>query len=310
MKKIGYALAALLVCIALLIVSGVRFDVPVEKLLPKYANGQSKFMTIDGLNVHYRDDGKGYPLLLLHAAPSSLQTFDGVTAELAKQYRVIRLDLPGYGLTGPSAEGDYSVRWYVRFLESFLEALHVQSCCVAGNSLGGRLAVELAYARPALVRKMVLLDADGYPVDDSGVLAMRMARNTLLRPVVRWVTPRFFVAMNLKEVFGGKSPVPEATVDRYYELMLRAGNRDTFIAMSNRKPEDSSGHIRAIKVPTLILWGKADTIFPVSYAERFHRDISGSLLKVYDSVGHMPQELIPDRVAADMLSFFKGGTVR
>src|SRR3990172_9268417 len=119
MKKIMYVIGAFILAVLLAIGSGIRFDIPVEKLKAKYANGQSRFITIDGLLVHYRDEGKGFPLLLLHGAPSSLHTFDRLTAELSKKYRVIRLDLPGYGLTGPNAAGDYSLQSYMRFLDSF-----------------------------------------------------------------------------------------------------------------------------------------------------------------------------------------------
>jgi len=303
MKKILYLLGLLIFGVLILIGSGIRFDVPVDKLKPKYANGASKFIDINGLSVHYRDEGKGFPLVLLHPSPSSLHSFDGLTAELSKKFRVIRLDLPGYGLTGPNTTGDYSLRWYMQFLDSFLTALQVDSCHLAGNSFGGRLACEYAYERPARVKKLVLMDADGYPVEDAGVLAMKMARTSLLRPVVRYVTPKFFIAMNLKEVYGARYEVPTETVDRYYDLLLRTGNRDTFIAMSNQKAEDSSGHIKTLSNPTLILWGGDDSIFPPRYAERFHKDIPGSRVIVYDGVGHIPQEVVPEKIAADIQAF-------
>ncbi len=302
MKKTAYVLGTPILAFLILIASGIRPDIPMEKLKTKYANEHSRFIVIDGLSVHYRDEGQGMPLVLLHAAPSSLQTFDGVAAEFSSKYRVIRPDLPGYGLTGPNATNDYSLQWYTRFLDSFMNALHIDSCYMAGNSFGGRLAAELAYEQPVRVKKLVLIDSDGYPADDSGVLGIRMARTPLLRPIVRYVTPRFFIAMNLKEVFASRN-VPAEIVDRYYDLLRRTGNRDTFIAMSNRQPEDVSDHIKSLKIPTLILWGKEDTVFPPRYAEYFHRDIAGSRVIIYDGVGHMPQEVIPEKMAADMREF-------
>jgi pimeloyl-ACP methyl ester carboxylesterase len=303
MKKILYLLGLLLFIVLIVISAGIRPDVPVEKLKAKYANEQSRFITIDGMSVHYRDEGKGFPLVLLHASPSSLQTFDGLTKELSKKFRVIRLDLPGYGLTGPNPTGDYSLQWYMRFLDSFLTALHADSCHIAGNSFGGRLACEYAYEKPDRVKKLVLMDSDGYPVKDPGVIGMKMARTSLLRPLVRYVTPRFFIAANLKEVYGPRCEVPAETVDRYYDLFRRTGNRDTFIAMCNQAPEDSSGHIKTLRNPTLILWGRDDAIFPPRYAELFHKDIPGSKVIVYDNAGHIPQEVVPEKVAADMMAF-------
>ena len=302
MKKTVYVLGALILALLALIASGIRPDIPVEKLKPKYANEQSHFIVIDGLTVHYRDEGQGFPLVLLHASPSSLQSFDGLAAELSRKYRVIRLDLPGYGLTGPNPTGDYSLQWYMRFLGSFLNAVHVDFCYMAGNSFGGRLACEYAYQKTGTVKKLVLIASSGYPLNEEGVLAMKMARNSLLRPIVRYVTPRFFVAMNLKEVYANQN-IPAATVDRYYELMLRTGNRDTFIAMSNGEPEDNSGHIKTLKLPTLILWGGSDSIIPPRYAKFFHRDIAGSRVIIYDGLGHLPQEVAPQKLATDISNF-------
>lgn len=303
MKKALYLAGLLVGSVLIVIGAGIRPDVPVEKLKAKYTNEHSRFVAIDGLSVHYRDEGKGLPLVLLHASPSSLQTFDGIAEELSKQFRVIRLDLPGYGLTGPNATGDYSLQWYMRFLDSFLTAVQVNSCYLAGNSFGGRLACEYAYEQPGRVKKLILLAASGYPLKEEGVLAMKMARTTVFRPIVRYVTPKFFIAMNLKEVYGGRHEVPAKTVDRYYDLLLREGNRDTFIAMSNREQGESSGHIKALRIPTLILWGKDDSIIPPRYAELFHKDIPGSRVIVYDGAGHIPQEVVPEKIAADMRAF-------
>ncbi len=303
MKKLWYLPGLLIFVVLIVIGSGIRSDVPVEKLKAKYTNEQSRFVVIDGLSVHYRDEGKGYPLVLLHGSPMSLHSFDRITAELSKQYRVIRLDLPGYGLTGPNAAGDYSLEWYVRFLDSFLTALHVDSCYLAGHSFGGRLASEFAYKKKDRVKKLILLAASGYPLKEDGILAVKMARNPLLRPMVRYFTPRYFVAMNVQEAYAPSQKVPGETIYRYYDLMLRAGNRDTFIAMCNRETEDISAHISALRVPTLILWGSRDTVIPVQHAELFHRDIPGSRLIMYDGVGHIPHEVLPEKVTADIRAF-------
>lgn len=303
MKKIYYLLGMLIGAVLIVIGSGIRFDIPAEKLKAKYANEHSKFVTIEGLSVHYRDEGKGFPLVLLHGAPSSLHSFDGLTPELSRKYRVIRLDLPGYGLTGPNAAGDYSLQFYMKFLDAFLSAVRVDSCYLAGQSFGGHLAGEFAYAHPERVKKLVLIAAGGYPLQDEGVLAVTMARNSLLRPVVRYVTPRFFIAINLKQAFGQDVKVSDETIDRYYDLLLREGNRETFIDMCNRKPEDISLHVKELRVPTLILWGRNDTVIPIEYAERFRRDIPGSRVIMYDGVGHVPQEVMPEKVAADMGAF-------
>ncbi len=142
-------------------------------------------------------------------------------------------------------------------------------------------------------------------MSEEGIPAVRMARSPLFRPLVRYVTPKYFVAMNLKQAFGPDQRIPEQTLDRYYELLLRAGNRDTFIAMSNREPEDITAHIKALRIPALILWGGTDSIIPPRYADRFNQDIPGSQLIIYPGIGHLPQEVIPERVATDMRAFLQ-----
>lgn len=302
LKKTAYVILAVLLLLVVGVASMVRFDIPPEQLKAKYAAPPSKFLDVGGLSVHYRDEGQGFPLVLLHGAASSLHTWDGWARELSKDYRVIRLDLPGFGLTGPNATKDYSMAGNVRFLGAFLDKLNVPACHLAGNSYGGHIAWEFAYANPERVRKLILVDASGYPVDRK-VLAMRLAR----MPVIGWVlghtTPRFFVAMTVRQMYGDPRRVTDAVIDRYYDLILSAGNRETFRILMHARVQDPSAKIQALEVPTLILWGSEDRGIPVSCAERFHRDVRHSQLVVYQGVGHVPMEEIPGESSRDARAF-------
>jgi pimeloyl-ACP methyl ester carboxylesterase len=302
-KKIAYGLLAVLLLLVVGITSLVRFDIPPERLMAKYAAPPSKFIDVAGLNVHYRDEGQGFPLLLLHGAGSSLHTWEGWTRELSRSYRVIRLDLPGFGLTGPNATKDYSMAWNVRFLAAFLDKLNVRECYVAGNSYGGRMAWEFAYAHPERVRKLILVDASGYAVKRRRILAIRLARMPLVGRLLVHTTPRFLVAITLRETYGDPRRLSEAMIDRYYDLLLRAGNRETFGILSRETVSDPTARVRKIRVPTLILWGGEDRSVPGSYAERFHADIQGSKLIVYPGVGHVPMEEIPGESSRDAAAF-------
>lgn len=304
-KKIAYVLLALVLLLVVAVASMVRFDIPPEQLKAKYAAPPSKFMDVGGLSVHYRDEGQGFPLLLLHGAGSSLHTWEGWTRELAKNYRVIRLDLPGFGLTGPNAKKDYSMAWNVRFLAAFLDKLGVKECYVAGNSYGGRLAWEFASARPKRVRKLILVDASGYPAPQRRILAARLARMPLVGRLLLHVTPRFLMAKTLRDMYGDPTRLSEATIDRYYDLFLRAGNRETFRILSRERVRDSSARIRAIEAPTLILWGAEDQAVPPADGERFHGDMPGSKLIVYPGVGHVPMEEIPGESSRDAAAFLE-----
>ena len=92
-------------------------DIPVAALLPAYARDASRFIDVDGMKVHYRDEGSGPPLLLLHGTGASLHTFNAWAAALSPHFRVVRMDLPGFGLTGPSPGADYSIPAFVAFVE-------------------------------------------------------------------------------------------------------------------------------------------------------------------------------------------------
>ncbi|HXN45123.1 MAG TPA: alpha/beta hydrolase [Bryobacteraceae bacterium] len=303
LKRTVYALLVVLLLLAAVIASLVRFDIPVERLRAKYATPPSKFVDVGGLAVHYRDEGQGPAAVLLHGAASSLFTWDAWAADLSKDHRVIRYDLPGFGLTGPNASKDYSMAWHVRFLQEFLDKLNVPSCALAGNSFGGRIAWEFSYAHPERVKKLILVDASGYPAPERRILAMRLARMPVIGPILGHATPRFFVAMTVRQTYGDPSRVTDALIDRYYDMILRAGNRETFGILNRMPTPDLSARIRAIEVPTLILWGAEDQAVPVSSAERFHHDIRNSRVIVYPGAGHIPMEEIPVETVRDARAF-------
>ena len=106
-RKILYVI---LVILAIGIYNGYYADISLEDLKKEYANEHSKFVEVDGLQVHYRDEGSGFPIVLVHGTAASLHTWDAWTKRLKENYRVIRMDLPAFGLTGPNAQRDYSIK--------------------------------------------------------------------------------------------------------------------------------------------------------------------------------------------------------
>ena len=251
LKRTVYVVLSVLVLLAAGMLSMVRRDIPAEQLKARYATPPSKFVEIDGLSVHYRDQGQGFPIVLLHGAASSLFTWDAWAADLSKDYRVIRYDLPGFGLTGPNATKDYSMEWHVRFLETFLDKLNVPACYLAGNSFGGHIAADFASAHPERVKKLILVDAGGYPNPHRGVLAMRLARLPVIGEILGHATPRFFIAMTIRQMYGDPRRLSEAVIARYYDLILRAGNRSPGSATQRH-----SSNIPP-RLPGLLLAGRA-----------------------------------------------------
>ena len=120
-----YKIVIALIVAIVIIGNGVYLDISLEELKKKYANKDSKFINIDGLNVHYRDEGQGFPIVLIHGTAASLHTWDDWTKELSKSYRVIRMDIPAFGLTGPNESSDYSIPFYTKFVDSFLNKIEI-----------------------------------------------------------------------------------------------------------------------------------------------------------------------------------------
>src|SRR5512137_3047131 len=126
-------------------------DQPVSALQARWAPPPSQFIAVRGMQVHVRDEGPRddpVPIILLHGTGASLHTWDGWTRELARERRVIRFDLPGFGLTGPSPDGVYTVESYVDTVLAVADKLGVQRFVLAGNSLGGYVAWATAVLHP------------------------------------------------------------------------------------------------------------------------------------------------------------------
>ena len=284
-------------------------DRPVAALEARWAQSPSTFIEAAGLRVHLRDEGirdDPVPIVLLHGMSASLHTWDGWVAALASQRRVVRFDLPGFGLTGPAPDGDYRIERYVEFVAAMLDALGIERCVLAGNSFGGAVAWQTALALPpGRVQKLVLVDAAGYPlVSESVPIAFRIARVPLLSSLMSVTLPRGVVESSLRNVYGDPDRITPELVDRYYEISLRAGNRAALVERFAQAPHGQHAErIGEIQVPTLILWGERDRLIPPEHGERFHRDIAGSRLVVFPELGHVPHEEDPVATVAVVRTF-------
>jgi pimeloyl-ACP methyl ester carboxylesterase len=294
---------------------------------------------VDGVAAfHYRDSGAAAaaspagsgplpppPLLLLHGTASSLHTWDGWVAELAPSRRVIRVDMPGFGLTGPGADPafDYSPEALADAVASFVRFLALDGAAnggggaalgpvvdVAGNSLGGQVAHELAVRHPALVRRLVLVDAAGpYPRGTGLPLVFRLGTTWGLRHVLRLVTPLSAVRHSLEDCAFDKRHATPALVARHHALTLRAGNRGALlkrlagIGAEAAKATEKRAGLRGLMARTLIMWGRNDTWLPVSFVAQFEADIPGATSLVFDDTGHLPMEERPAETAAAARAF-------
>jgi pimeloyl-ACP methyl ester carboxylesterase len=273
-------------------------DIPLEELKKEYTNPSSKFTVINGINVHYRDEGNqndSIPLVLIHGTGASLHTWEGCVEKLKSVNRIITMDLPAYGLTGPNLERNYSIDNYVIFIDQLLEHLKIKKCILGGNSLGGGIAWNYTIAHPEKVKKLILIDASGVSTKAKSIpLAFRLARLPLLKNLFLYVTPKFIASQSLRNVYADPAKCKQEDVDRYYNLTLREGNRQAFIDKLNTPPaQNKISLLKNILHPTLILWGDQDKLIPISAAYMFQELLKNDTLIVLNGVGHVPMEENP-----------------
>ena len=285
-------------------------DRQLGELMARWAPEPSSFMELDGMQVHIRDTGPRSdptPIVLLHGMSSSLHTFEGWQSTLQDTRRVISMDLPGFGLTGPSPQGDYRIDAYTRFVLRLLDSLGVKQVVLVGNPLGGEIAWQTAVLAPDRVRKLVLIDADGY---QPSVLSMPIAFQVASMRGLRWVSerilPKAMVAASVRSVFGDPDPATQHTIDRYFELNPRAGNRRAlFQRMDQAQFGTNATLIRRVQQPTLVMWGERDEMISPEHGTLFCKDIPRCRLVTYPTLGHLPQEEDPEGTVADLVSFLE-----
>jgi pimeloyl-ACP methyl ester carboxylesterase len=300
-------------------------DRSVEELATRWAPPPSTFIRVGEHTVHLRDEGPhaatppaaeavdaATPIVLLHGTSASLHTWDGWVDALVGTHRVIRFDLPGFGLTGPAPDGDYRIQAYAELVLAVLDTMGIPRAAVAGNSLGGEIAARVGSLAPERVAALVLVDPAGFPLESESVpLGFRLARNPTAARFLTSILPRSVVRSSVENVYGDPSLVTDELVDRYYELTLRAGNR---AALPERFKQESNGadtvHLPRIVAPTLILWGAEDRLIPLAHAARWQRAVAGSELIVYPGLGHVPQEEAASATVADALRFLARSDVR
>lgn len=307
LKLIGYTLLTILALLVILFAVFFQRDRTVEELKPLYTNASSAFMPLMGMQVHYRDEGNKAdttPLLLIHGMSSSLNTFDSVALLLREQRRVISIDMPAFGLTGPNPENKYSFTYYSQFLDSFLTRLGVPVCDIAGNSLGGGIAWQFTTAHPEKVRKLILIDASGYPVKNTrGSLGFKIATTPVINNLMLYITPKALVRKSLEGIYYNKNIVTEAQVTRFHDVAISQGNRKAFMSIMKNGFEQEPEKISTIHKPTLIIWGEKDGLIPLENAYLFQKNIKGSKLVVLNGVGHVPMEEAPQKTAMIIAGF-------
>ena len=311
LRYFGYALGGLLItgCIAFLVAAWIYRDVPAEVLEAKYANGASRFLNVDGVRIHYRDEGSGPPLVLIHANFASLLSWDDAVESLKKTHRVLRFDMTGHGLTGPDPSGDYSLERTVELTSRFVDALQLQHFSIGGTSLGGTVALHYTAAHPERVERLILLSPgslEGRSMQRAGRTVPKSA------DILKYIAPRALAKFMLTSRFGDPSKVNDKLIDQWYDMWMREGQRAAILArLRSYSSADIVKTTAAIRVPTLILWGEKNPQAPVEQAEELRQMLMNApevTVITYPGIGHMAAEEAGPAIAKDIQTWLSTPT--
>ncbi len=270
-------------------------DASRRELEQKYRVTSRDYLAATGMRLHLLDTGSrtGPAVILLHGFGSSLQTFDAWAAALGADYRVVRYDLPGFGLTGPDPTGDYSDRRDMAVLEAVMDELGIARATLIGNSMGGKLAWRFAAARPERVERLVLVSPDGFA--SAGFAYGKAPRVPMLARVLPYVLPKMMVRMSLAPAYADPTKLTDDVVDRYSDMLRAPGVRAAILARTAQTVlEEPEPLLRNIRAPTLLLWGDRDAMIPIGNAADYLATIPQSRLAVLPGLGHVPFEEAPD----------------
>jgi pimeloyl-ACP methyl ester carboxylesterase len=274
---------------------------------------EPKTATLHGRTVTYAEAGAGPVLLLIHGMGGAYDNWQAVIEPLARHYTVVAPDLPGHGASSPGA-GDYSLGALAAGLRDLLVALGHERATLVGHSLGGGIAMQLAYHFPEVAERLVLVSSGGLGPEVSPVLraAALPGADLFIAATARTASKAgAAVARGLAAV--GLRPTEDvAEVARGYASLADPERRAAFLATlrsvisSRGQSVDASDRLYLTAgIPVLIMWGARDPIIPVRHGENAHRSIVGSALEIFDGVGHLPQREAPGRFVAVLERFIE-----
>jgi len=304
MKIIKYLL---LILSLVFVVNKYVFQPPLdlETLKERYTDEHSNWMEMNGLDVHYKDEGSGVSIVLIHGTGASLQTFDEWADTLKKYYRVIRMDLPAFGLTGPNIDNDYSIKSYVAFIDEFTRKLGLEDFVLGGNSLGGEIAWKYAYYHPAQVAGLILLSPAGSPIQEYDMpffSAFTLARIPVISQLFSKVNSKYLVEKTLRQAYEKEELLTEDKIRMYQDMSLREGNRAAFVYRMQQIQHDPILQPNELMIPTLIIWGEKDKILPLKQFDGFV-EMKNMQSVIYEDVGHTPHDEVAVRSVHEAIEF-------
>ncbi|MDO8481632.1 MAG: alpha/beta hydrolase [bacterium] len=244
---------------------------------------------IGGLVIEYEDNGSGNTVVMLHGWKDNLHTFDNIASSLSNSFRIISIDLPGFG-GSDAPPGSWTLDDYVKFVKDFFIKLNIKPDILVGHSFGGRIIIKGVATKVFSVKKIVLISS-------AGVARRKTVKNFILTVLAKIGR----VATSIPPISFWKQSIRKELYEAIGSDYFRAGAMSgTFL---NIIREDLSAIARNISVPTLIIWGEKDDTTPISEGKRLNQFISGSKLQVLNGAGHFVHRERPTEVAKMIREF-------
>ncbi|NNE50258.1 MAG: alpha/beta hydrolase [Altererythrobacter sp.] len=307
-----WVLRILGVLIALLVIAFVFFRTPdtdAAEMRVKYGSEPSQFVELsNGMIVHLRDEGPrdGLPVILLHGSNADLHTWQLWAEALRNEYRVIRFDQRGHGLTGSAVDDDYTLDGFTSDVGLVADALGLEQFVLGGNSMGGWISAGYSLENEDRLAGLMLVDSSGAPVKREGStpIGFRIAQTPVLRDLAKYFMPRSIFENSLKQSVSNQEIVTEAEVDRYWEMARYPGNRDaTMKRFRTPRVTYNAEQVAGLDLPVLVMWGEEDALTAVTGAHWYSEHLPSDTLVIYEGVGHLPQQEHAEQSAADVLTW-------
>lgn len=302
------AVSVLLIIGAAMLWTPDRSRAELERL---YLNQPADYLDVGGVRLHVRQSGpRDAPVLvMLHGFGSSLHTWEPWAVELSKNYRVVRFDLPGSGLSPPDPTGDYRDERCVFILGALLDALGVERASLIGNSMGGKTAWQFAARHPAKVDKLVLVAPDGFA--SPGFEYNKAPDISPMVRLMRYSLPKPLVRMSLAPAYGDPANLSDSELDRYYDLLLAPGARDAMLAkLGQTMAVYPVPMLEKITAPTLLLWGEKDAMIPFANSNDYLKALRDARRVSFPALGHVPHEEAPGETLPPVLAFLRDANGR
>ena len=317
LKWIGILTITILV---MLVYSGTYLDVPRKELEAKYATGSSQFLDLpDGARIHFRDEGKpeNPAIVLLHGFNGSLFNFERLVPFLVNDFRLISIDLPGFGLTGATPTADYTTEGFIDVVTKLTNELGIEKFSIAGNSMGGGVAWRYTLEFPTKVEGLILLASSGVGSkedvkkfeerENNTPIVWKLMGSDLLKKFLHYYTPKFFATEGLKRSVYDQQFADVDHANQFHDLVLLQGSRNAILSMTmgGRRKMHGPESLSKINAPTLVIHGEEDNIIGFERSLVFKENIDNAEIKIYPEIGHLPMYEDPARTADDILKFFQ-----